>query len=616
MVSFLLVVLNAGALCVARTDICAPAGSTSTGTVGPQGGQVTITPAAPMKALGAEFRAGTPVTVDVLPWWSSDKTAGAIVHVRGELTRETVISGAAVGGVVRIGQQQGKKGPIQLVEATDFKRGKLQAFTAGTIDVAPGMRIVGNVDIGGGSIEITSSQPVHAFGLDFSAGNVRVEQRSDAPTITGTLARAQDIGGVLVQGLVVATLEPGHPKFRNAILGRSTPLALLGLPAGDAPAGTAITSAPASITLRGPGPFTVCGVAVTQTPTVAGPAVMFELTGDPSMTMRAALVGTNVDVGGLHLSGPIAVRYDVATCKVRTVEGMLARDSVQDGLTFARKSAFTIGEQGKDRFVRGTLAQSAMVDGLSLIGAAMITVTPAGDVHLLEGTLAKPAPFEQWLLPARSHVQRFGVDSWSFEAPKGTTARATAEHRGERVDLVTEAHSDPSSTTFTLSRPHQPKGTKLAFNSLGIDHANGCLLGDVTTAQRFGIFVIPPGGNATVCAGVIVEAQSTYAVPALQVGNWFATTASAGAAGSSPPTNQIGSLAGPPAKSSGALAGYWIQINSLCQGPSGIPQPPPAQRWIWVDLKGQATSAPDRKVLGTSASKAGKACPAFPCCPP
>ncbi|MCX5745949.1 MAG: hypothetical protein NT062_26015, partial [Proteobacteria bacterium] len=212
-----------------------------------------------MKALGAEFRAGTPVIVDVLPWWSSDKTSGVVVHVRGELTRETMISGATVAGVVRIGQQD-KKHPAQLVEAKDVKRGKLQAFAAGTIDVVPGMRVQGNVEVGGGTIEITSPQAVHAFGLDFDPGVIRVEQRSQAPTISGTLSRAQDIGGVLVESAVVATLDPGHPTFRTATLARTTPLPLLGLPAGEAPAGTTVTMVPTNIALRGPGPFTVCGV--------------------------------------------------------------------------------------------------------------------------------------------------------------------------------------------------------------------------------------------------------------------------------------------------------------------------------------------------------------------
>ncbi|MCX5742655.1 MAG: hypothetical protein NT062_09185, partial [Proteobacteria bacterium] len=250
----------------------------------------------------------------------------------------------------------------------------------------------------------------------------------------------------------------------------------------------------------------------------------------------------------------------------------------------------------------------------TLTGATMVSVTPAGDVHLLDGTLAKAAPFEQWQLPARSHVQRFGVDGWSFEMPRGATARATAEHRGERVDQVTEARSDANSTTFTLARPHLLKGARLGLTAIGIDHKTGCVRGDVATAQRFGVFVIPAGGSATVCGGTLVAAQGTYAVPSLQVGSWFATAAIAASTGSSPPTDV--SLFTTSSTSSGALTGYWLQINSLCQGRSGIPQPPPPQRWIWVDLKGQATRNADQLVLANAAAKVGKACPATPCCPP
>jgi hypothetical protein len=42
MVLALLVAVNASSLCVARTNICAPAGSTLAGTIGQSGGQVTI----------------------------------------------------------------------------------------------------------------------------------------------------------------------------------------------------------------------------------------------------------------------------------------------------------------------------------------------------------------------------------------------------------------------------------------------------------------------------------------------------------------------------------------------------------------------------------------------
>ncbi len=612
MVSIFLVVLNASALCVARTDICAPASSIIEGSIGQSGGQVKITPATPMKALGAEFRAGAPVVIDVLPWSSSDKTFGAIVHVRGELNKESVISGARVAGSVRIGQVQGQPGAPQLVEATDFKSGRLQVFTAGTVDVVPGMRLQGGADIGGGTVEITSTQPVHALGLDFAAGAIRIAQHQTGPTLSGTLARAQELGGVLVESQLIATIEPRRVIFGRATLARTTPLPLLGLPTGEAPAGTIVTTDPTTTRLSGSGPVRVCGIPVLPMPTVAQPAVTFT-SEQPGVAVYGGLSGSDVDVGGgLHMRGTITVRFTGTTCQRRAIEGTLARASEQERLPFAAATALAISEMGKDHVLRGTLARSAVVDGLTLTGAVMVTATPTGDLHVLDGTLAKAAPFEEWRVPAGTQVQRFD-GGFSFKTPRGTSARATADHRGERVDFVTEAHSDGNSTTFTMLRPHTPKGTTLALNSVGIDHLTGCVLGDVATAQRFGIFAIPAGGNATVCGGTVVAAEGPYAVTSLQVGSWFATKAIAGVAGSPVPNNLTPSAGAAP---SGALAGYWLQINSLCQGRSGIPQPPPPQRWIWVDLKGQATSEPDRRVLATIAAKTGKACPVTPCCPP
>jgi hypothetical protein len=127
------------------------------------------------------------------------------------------------------------------------------------------------------------------------------------------------------------------------------------------------------------------------------------------------------------------------------------------------------------------------------------------------------------------------------------------------------------------------------------------------------MFSIPAGGNATVCGAVIAGAEGKYAVPSLRVGSWYATVAIAGDAGSQPPKDDALVPTAPP---SGPLAGYWIQINSLCSSPSGIPTPPPPRRWIWVDLKGQATAEADRLVLARDAAAAGKPCPVYPCCVP
>jgi hypothetical protein len=162
---------------------------------------------------------------------------------------------------------------------------------------------------------------------------------------------------------------------------------------------------------------------------------------------------------------------------------------------------------------------------------------------------------------------------------------------------------------LTVVSAYKPTGTTLAFHDFAIDHHTGCVLGEVVTPQRSGIFRLPAHSSATVCAGTIVAAQGIHAVLSLQVGSWFATEAIAGAPGSPPVAD-----AAPPS-SSGPLTGYWLQINSLCQGRSGIPQPPPPQQWIWVDVKGQPASA-DLGALSTLAAKAGTACPVTPCCPP
>jgi hypothetical protein len=615
MVLALLVALNASSLCVTSTNICAPAGSTVEGTIGQSGGQVTITPSKPLRALGGEFRAKTKVIVSVVPWGGSGGH-GAIVHVSGELTHEMVISGARVAGTVRIGQMQGTKAPPQLVEATDFKGGTLKVGAGGTVDVGPGMRITGGVDLGSVRLDITSAQPIHALGLDLAAGTVRVEQQSNGTTIGGMLVRPQDVGGVLVEKQLYATLDGNVPHFGTATLSRATPLRAFGLPDGSAPAGTLVRALASETKLIGPGPITVCGLSLAAVAGVGEPAVSFTPAGPPAHVVVTGTLGRDIDVGGVHMTGAVSLRYASSGCKLVGLEGTLARATELHGLLFAAKTAFASGEfsPGADPIMRGTLAKPAVVDGLTLKGIAMVRTPSTGDVHVLDATLAKAAPFEDWQVPAGTQVQRSGT-IWSFTVPTGQSARATAVHRGERVDFVIDARSDDSSSSFTLLRPHTPKGTTLSLQSISIDHQTGCVLGDLATAQSFGIFTIPKGGNATLCGGKIQAAEGTYAVPSLQVGKWFATSAIAGDP-KSPPVSRRTPIGNAPAPSSTAPTGYWIQINSLCQSPGGIPQPPPEETWIFVDLKGDAKTAADRKNLSLLAARRGTACPVVPCCPP
>jgi hypothetical protein len=357
---------------------------------------------------------------------------------------------------------------------------------------------------------------------------------------------------------------------------------------------------------------------------------------DKELTINGVLARDTDVGGGIHMRGPITLRYTAGTCDRRGIDGTLARPAVVRGLHFAAGKQYLDGvaANGADPYIRGTLESPATIDGLTLTGTLMVSAPNATDLHLMDGTLAKPATFEQWKLPAKSFVQRFGA-GWTFRVPKGQIATAVGDYFGERINNVVDSYSDASHTSFTLRKPHTPKGTKLTLSSVGIDKQTGCVLGNVDTAQQFGMFKLPKNGAATLCGGTLTRAEGTYAVPDLQVGTWWATTAVAGAPnappleaqatddldmGRGPKKPKQASTPPPPAptaqNASKLVTGYWIQINSLCQGPSGIPVPPPPQRWIWVDLKGNAANAADRKQLSTLAAKRGTACPVTPCCPP
>ncbi len=610
MLLILLATLTAAPLCVPRTDVCAPKGSTLEGAITDNGGQVTLTPSRPLRALGAEFRAGTKVVVNVIPWWSSDKTSGAVVHVSGELTGEQELSGARVSGVVRLGQIQGRGEPPQLVVATELKGGQLKAAGAGTVEVGPGVSLRGNVEIGCVRLEVSSAQPIRALGLQFAAGTVRIEHRPTGTTLDGTLVRPQEVGGVWVEGQLYATLGAGAPRFFTGQLARATALKALGLAEGEAPAGTVVRAGPAATELVGSGPFTVCGVQLVPG---SQQGLTFTTSAAPAqLAVSGTLVGRDVDLGeGLRMSGGVTQRFAPGGCQRLGLEGLLSRPAQVRGLRFAAATPLSTGQFDGEPVVRGTLAGPQVVEGLTVTGAVFVRAPLSGELRLLDGVLAKAAPFEAWQLPAGTKVQRF-KEGWSFTAPKGQGAQALTPYRGERFDGVSEARSDASATTLTLVRPHTLEGTPLALNGLRIDHRTGCVLGGLATAQQLGIFQIPVGGSATVCGGALGAAEGIYAVPSLQVGRWFATHAISGTPGAPPaPQGHIGG-----ATSARPGPGYWIQINSLCQGAAGIPLPPPPQRWIWVDLQGEPKSPAEAKELAARAAKRGEDCPVIPCCVP
>jgi hypothetical protein len=357
------------------------------------------------------------------------------------------------------------------------------------------------------------------------------------------------------------------------------------------------------------GPVTVCGLSLAPVPTQGQPAVTITAQKD----VTAKLVQADVDVGGgVRMSGAISLRY-APECRRVFVDGTLAAPSEQYGLHFAARRALMLDESNREPIVRGTLARPEVVDGLTLVGDAIVRVASNGDVHVLDGWLAKLARFEDWNVPAATHVQR-SANTWRFTTTKGTSARAAAAHHGEWVDDVTEAWFDVNGTGLTLARPHLVTGTTLACTNMLIDPTNGCVVGSFGSPQSFGIFRFPADSRATVCKGAVVEANSgASGVPSVQVGTWFATHAIAGARRSAPP-----SLLSPAVPKADPPTGYWIQIHSLCGDYGGEPTPPPPspERWIWVDVKGVAASAADQSVLTKEAAKPGKACPVTECCPP
>jgi hypothetical protein len=599
-VSVLLVLLNVG-VCVAQTDVCPPPGSTMTGKIGQSGGRVVIVPSQPMKALGAEFRAGANVNVTVSPWHSTSGKRGTIVHVTGELAKESVIGGVRVDGTVTIGQGQGgRTTKPQLVAATDIKGGRL-AFGTGTIELAPGMRLTGRVDLDRGRLEVTSDKPLRALGIDFDAGTVRLEERGAEVVISGTLARPQEIGGVLVTKLVHVRLGGKFPVFDNATLARATPLQALGLPDGEAPPGTIVQTAPAP-TLVGPGPFTVCGIALAppanQPTSGLTPSLTFQPESASTVSVHGTLVGADVDVGGMFLSGAVTLRFAAGSCKRVGVAGILSRPSTQLGVELAAQLPFAIGERNGTRFVRGTLVKPATVDGLPVTGSIGVEEV-AGRLAVMDATLAKPAAFEAWELPAGTKLQRF-TGGWQFETAKGQAARATGTYLGTQLDAVRLARRDDSATMLTFARPQPVHGVALTF--VNVEHASGCLEGGVDTTQLHGIFEIPKEGSAMFCRGALVKARGAYPVQSLKVERWFATHAIAGEPGTPP----VDDDAAAPAQKS---AGFWIQINSLCRGSAGIPLPPPPQRWIFVDAKGKPANRADLAELTKHATKPGKRCP-------
>lgn len=587
--SILLAVLNAGALCVADTDVCAPPNSTLHRQPGDSGERWTVDASAPMTAFGVELQSGT-ITVVV---------AREAVTVRGYLARETVISGASVAGMVEIARTKGQPGAApQLVFANDMKRGRLEVFDAGTVDVTPGMRIQGTAQQTGGTLDIASQAPIHGLGLDFVHGPLWVERSGQRTTIRGTLARPGEVAGVLVTGPLDVTVGRARPEFRTATFAGTTGLELLGLPRGTAPAGTKVTLDQTTSTLSGPGPVEVCGTSFLT------PVTLSTFDRDDALVHGTlARAGSEVRPG-VRMAGPVTMTYEFAACRARGADGILAAETVQSGLTFAANTVFSLSERDGVVDLRGTLVGRVKLDGLTVTGLVHVRASAPATLQLVEGVLAAPAPFEAWRVPAGTTVQR-RQKAWSFETPSQTPAKAIDVVSGERFDGVIEASSQPGSLGITFSRPHRPRGSALAFAELTLDRTSGCLEGRLPAAQRSGIFSIPAGGVVTLCNGQITGAIGPRS-PMLQVGTSYATDVIAAPAGSPAPTENAPR---PPRASPRKLWAYWIQIASQCESSEGTRPRVRAMRWVWVDRTGRAPDDADRAELSRDAAKPGAPCP-------
>ena len=609
--------LGTGVTCVAHTAICAPAGSAIQGTVRDDihGGSVTITPHTPFTALGARFRAGAPTEVDVQPW-SGGGEHGAIVHVMGELDGPQIISGARVAGRVRIGQILGTTSRPQLEQARDLQGGQLALFDAGTVDVTPGMRVDGAVDLGGGKLAITSAQPVRALGLELAAGDLQVSRHADGTTITGVLARPQVVGGVKLQDRFGVTLDHGRPRFQYAHLAEATALDRLGLPGGDAPAGTVLAAsgwanAP-QVTLSAPAAITVCGLAM-----LATSAAPLAFAPDPpghGVVMRGTLAQRDVDAGGgAYMSGAIEVRYPSSGCTVRGVAGTLARATEQLHLHFAAGTHLWTGELDGAPAVQGTLGQTETLDGLRVKGVITAHQSATGELHLDAGTLATSAMLGAWRAPAGTKLERHD-QTWTFATPRGTTAHAIAAFHGEHIDAVTELQVQGGTLVISTARDQHLHGSGLGFTTIEIEPSTGCVTGSTSHAEHDALFALPNQASLTVCGGALTELGGYFVVPSIRVGRWYATEAIAGEPSSPPPVR--GDAVLHPVPPAHPASGYWLQIARLCDAPGGIPHPPPPRRWVWVDRRGEPRTPDDRRELAASASRPGAPCPVVPCCPP
>lgn len=608
--SLLVAVLAAADLCVPHTDVCGPPGATLTGAVHfAMGGRVTITAGRPVRALGADF--SSPVVVDVQRWGSSDGTRGSLVRVEGALHAPRKVAGVPLAGRVALMQAQGPgpARPVLVGLATLEQPGRLELPGLEPIALGAGARISGHLDMSGADVRLSAAAPVRVSELDFAAGEVRVLASTARRRLSGTLTHPQRVGDVEASGELAVEWEGPAIRFRQVTVTKATPLErVLGVN-GTLPAGATVFAHTPEILVRAPQPLIVAGVALAGTRGANGtPTVTFRRVDSRYAAWGEAPPGGST-VDGLALRLGIALE-DVEGSTIGRVQGTLDAPVTRLGARFAAGKTLKATVAAEPAWVRGTLAEPQQLAGLWVKGETMLEATDAG-VRVTEATLARPSRFEGWTLPAGTEL-KYRPGNWSFTTPPKSPARVAAGS-GEVVDFVASAHRDDQYTSFELAQPWTSKDTGLTVpRHLGRTSDGACWTAQVSSG-RSGIFGFPAGSTASWCGSRVVGASGSHAETVLQVGRWFATHAVAGEPSGTPPTRHEASRQRP---SDAPGSGYWLQVLPACAVPSGIPQPPPAERWLFVDPRGEPTSEADREALEALASKRGGRCPEVKCCVP
>lgn len=613
-------------LCVPKSDVCAPAGSSYEGPheLAPaQTGLVTLRAPVPFRALGVLFRAQTPVQISVHPWGSSDAPGMpfAMVTATGDLEGTQVISGARVSGPVTVAQNQGRKpwAPTQLLRG-EAPTGTLTFFTDDQVTLTGPVRLEGNLEMDGGRLWLTNTTPVTVRGLTFGPGTVKLERRgvfwggesssSSSLIVTGELTGAQRVGGLEVKGAAEITFGPRQQvELRYGTLAATTSLELLGLPPGVAPAEAKFSRSPGSSVVQSAASVTVCGTALSGEPGTTPPRITFERDSNTKgVNVRGGTQtpGAVVD-GGPSVSGAVVLRLPEKGCGDLGHAGTVGRGQAFAGLKLAAHTTLDAQTVNGVETVNGTLAAPQLIEGRLISGEFIAQRKGAEKLELIKGTLAETSKFDAWELPSGTTLQK-GEWGFDFQTPKGKSARAIGVHRGFTVDHVTSAHIDQQSSGLSLATPWRVPGGEFTFNNLSIEVAGGCLWGTLATAQKSGRVAAPAQSNVYLCGAALMEVDGG-GVPTVQWGRYFGTRLVGGQPGA-PPSGAFERA------QRGAVSGYWLQINSLCRAPSGIPQPPPPVRWVFLDKNGEPTSAADRAELDARASRAGAPCPAYPCCVP